>query len=52
MLPIGGLLIALCLGWKYGLAKTMQELDIDTKSVFIEKLWAVTIKYVSPLISR
>ncbi|MGV7928952.1 MAG: sodium-dependent transporter [Spirochaetota bacterium] len=50
MLPIGGLLIAICLGWKYGLAKTMHELDIDTKSVFIEKLWAVTIKYVSPLI--
>jgi NSS family neurotransmitter:Na+ symporter len=50
MLPIGGLLIAVCLGWKYGLEKTMHELDVDTKSVFIEKLWAVTVKYVSPLI--
>ncbi|HSV97209.1 MAG TPA: sodium-dependent transporter [Spirochaetota bacterium] len=50
MLPVGGLLIALCLGWKYGLEKTMHELDVDTKSVFIEKLWAVTIKYISPFI--
>ncbi len=49
MLPVGGLLIALCLGWKYGLEKTMHELDSDTKNAFIEKLWAITIKYVSPL---
>lgn len=28
----------------------MRELDVDTKSVFIERLWAVTIKYISPLI--
>ncbi len=50
MLPVGGLLIAICLGWKYGLDKTMHELDVDTKSRFLEKLWAVTIKYISPLI--
>lgn len=50
MLPIGGLFIALSLGWKYGLDKTMHELDVDTKSIFIERLWAVTIKYISPLI--
>ena len=30
MLPIGGLLIAICLGWKYGLSKTIHELDTDT----------------------
>ncbi len=50
MLPIGGLLIALCLGWKYGLSKTMHELDTDTKRLYLKEIWAVTIKYVSPVI--
>lgn len=50
MLPIGGMFIALCLGWKYGLERTMHELDIDTGNVLLEKAWAVTIKYVSPLV--
>ncbi len=50
MLPIGGLFIALCLGWKYGLHKTMHELDPDTRLVILKKVWAFTIKYVSPVI--
>lgn len=50
MLPIGGMFIALCLGWKYGLDRTMHELDIDTRNVLLERAWAVTIKYVSPLV--
>lgn len=50
MLPIGGMFIALCLGWKYGLDRTMHELDIDTRNVLLEIAWAVTIKYVSPLV--
>jgi len=50
MLPIGGLFIALCLGWKYGLDKTMHELDTDTGNTFLKKVWAVSIKFVSPLI--
>ncbi len=48
MLPIGGLLIAISLGWKYGLERTMHELDVDTSSVFLRELWAFMIKYVSP----
>jgi neurotransmitter:Na+ symporter, NSS family len=50
MLPIGGLFIALCLGWKYGLRKTMHELDPDTRLAILKKVWAFTIKYVSPVI--
>jgi NSS family neurotransmitter:Na+ symporter len=50
MLPVGGLLIALCLGWKYGLHKTMHELDTDTKMEFLKEVWAVSIKYVAPVI--
>jgi neurotransmitter:Na+ symporter, NSS family len=50
MLPIGGMLIAICLGWKYGLQKTMHELDPDTKSAILEKVWALAIKYIAPLL--
>ncbi len=50
MLPIGGLLIALCLGYKYGIHNTMHELDADTNSFFLKEIWAFTIKYISPLI--
>ena len=50
MLPIGGMLIAICLGWKYGLEKTMHELDPDTKSALLEKIWALTIKFIAPLL--
>jgi NSS family neurotransmitter:Na+ symporter len=50
MLPIGGFLIALCLGFKYGLHNTMHELDADTNSFYLKEIWAFTIKYISPLI--
>ncbi len=50
MLPIGGLLIAICLGYKYGLHNTMHELDTDTGSSKFKEIWAFTIKYISPLI--
>jgi len=50
MLPIGGLLIALCLGYRYGLHRTMHELDADTGSFYLKEIWAFTIKYISPLI--
>jgi NSS family neurotransmitter:Na+ symporter len=50
MLPIGGLFIAVCLGWKYGLHKTIHELDADTRLIFLKEIWAVTIKFISPLI--
>lgn len=50
MLPIGGFLIAVCLGWKYGLRKTMHELDTDTRARWFQEVWAVTIKFISPVI--
>jgi len=50
MLPIGGLLIAICLGWKYGLNNTMHELDPDTNNVLLERIWALSIKYIAPLL--
>ncbi|MBN1496721.1 MAG: sodium-dependent transporter [Spirochaetes bacterium] len=50
MLPIGGLLIAVCLGYKYGLHNTMHELDADTNSFYLKEIWAFTIKYISPVI--
>ncbi|MBN2160152.1 MAG: sodium-dependent transporter [Spirochaetes bacterium] len=50
MLPIGGFLIAICLGFKYGLHNTMHELDPDTNSFYLKEIWAFTIKYISPVI--
>jgi len=50
MLPIGGFLIAVSLGWKYGLSKTMHELDSDTRSTFLKEAWAFTIKFISPVV--
>jgi NSS family neurotransmitter:Na+ symporter len=50
MLPIGGFLIAVCLGWKYGLRRTMHELDGDTTIDLIRKVWALAIRYVAPVI--
>ncbi|MCX7677722.1 MAG: sodium-dependent transporter, partial [Spirochaetes bacterium] len=50
MLPIGGFLIAVFLGWKYGLEKTIHELDPDTKIISLKELWAFFIKFVSPVL--
>ena len=50
MLPLGGLLISICLGWKYGLEKLVHELDVDTRITFVKKAWGVTLKYVSPVV--
>ena len=50
MLPIGGFFIALALGWKYGLEKSMDELDSDTHSEFLKKAWAITLKFISPVV--
>ncbi|MBN2079503.1 MAG: sodium-dependent transporter [Spirochaetes bacterium] len=50
MLPIGGLLIAICLGWKYGLDRTSHELDGDTRIGLIRRTWALGIRYVAPII--
>lgn len=50
MLPIGGFFIAVALGWKYGLEKTIHELDPDTKIISLKELWAFSIKFISPLL--
>ncbi|HOJ51549.1 MAG TPA: sodium-dependent transporter [Syntrophales bacterium] len=50
MLPIGGFFIAICLGWKYGLEKTIHELDPDTPFLSVKELWAFTIKFISPFV--
>ncbi len=50
MLPVGGLLIALCLGWKYGLDRTIHELDEDSSLYWLKETWAFAIRYISPLI--
>ena len=46
----GSFLIAIALGWKYGLDKTMHELDPDTRIISLKELWAFFIKFVSPVL--
>ena len=50
LLPIGGLLIAICLGWKYGLNKLVHELDVDTENTILKNIWAFTLKFISPVV--
>jgi len=50
LLPIGGFLITLCLGWKYGIKNAYPELDDDTKNKAVKKAWAFTLKYITPVI--
>ncbi len=50
MLPIGGFCIAVFLGWKYGLNKTIHELDPDTGIISLKELWAFFIKFISPVL--
>ena len=50
MLPIGGFFIALSLGWKYGLDRTMHELDPDTGITSLKELWGFAIKFISPVL--
>jgi NSS family neurotransmitter:Na+ symporter len=50
MLPLGGFFMAVFLGWKYGLEKTIHELDPDTKIISLKELWAFFIKFISPVL--
>lgn len=50
MLPVGGFCIAVFLGWKYGLDKTIHELDPDTRIISVKELWAFFIKFISPVL--
>lgn len=48
LLPIGGLLMAIFIGFVWGLPKAVKEIKIG--STFpTEKLWSVLIKYIAPI---
>jgi len=49
MLPLGGLLIALFVGWKMKRETSMQELDINDKMHVGYRIWRVLVKYVAPI---
>lgn len=50
LLPIGGLLISICLGWKYGTGRAIEEFDDDTFPPVVKRMWAFTIQYITPVI--
>jgi len=49
MLPLGGLLIALFVGWKMKRETSMQELDINDGMHMGYRIWRVLVKYVAPI---
>lgn len=48
-LPIGGLLIAIFVGWVWGADRAIAELTVDGAVFPGARLWSMLIKYVSPL---
>ncbi len=48
-LPIGGLLIAIFVGWVWGADKALAELKAEGSTFPAAGLWVILIKYVSPL---
>jgi len=48
-LPIGGLLIAIFVGWVWGANNAIAELTADGQTLPAAPLWAFLIKYVCPL---
>ncbi|MEX2181862.1 MAG: sodium-dependent transporter [Gemmatimonadaceae bacterium] len=48
-LPIGGLLIAIFVGWVWGADKAIAELTAEGAAFPGARLWSVLIKYVCPL---
>jgi len=49
MLPLGGLLIAVFVGWKLKCETTMQELDIKDGRHLGYNTWLVLVKYIAPI---
>jgi len=47
MLPMGGLLIAIFVGWKMSETKMMNEVGIDYPILF--KLWRFTLRFLAPI---
>ncbi len=47
MLPLGGLLIAIFVGWKMSETKMMNEVGIDYPILF--KLWRFTLRFLAPI---
>lgn len=47
MLPLGGMLMAIFVGWKMDLALVRQELDIENETAF--NLWRFTLRVFSPI---
>lgn len=49
LLPLGGLLIVIFVGWFLGLKKVREELEADGKLAFYFKPFVIVIKFVAPI---
>jgi len=50
LLPLGGMLLAIFLGWVWGIENAIKETTNDGKLTFpLATVWTVLIKYIAPV---
>lgn len=50
ILPIGGILMCIFVGWKFDLTKLADEIELGSNGFKIRKLWINCIKYIAPIL--
>ncbi len=49
LLPLGGMLTAVFVGWKWGIAKAREEIEKHETRFHWAKLWGFLIRYITPV---
>ena len=50
ILPIGGILMWIFVGWKFDLTKLADEIELGSNGFKIRKLWINCIRYIAPIL--
>lgn len=50
LLPIGGILMCIFVGWKFDITKLANEIEQGSRGFKIKKLWIGCIKYITPIL--
>lgn len=50
LLPIGGILMCIFVGWKFDITKLADEIEQGSRGFKIKKLWIGCIKYITPIL--
>ena len=49
LLPLGGMLTAIFVGWKWGIAKALEEIEKHEIRFHWAKLWGFLLRYITPV---